>query len=144
MEIISASTAETKKLAETLAKRIKPGMVLALFGDLGSGKTTFVSYLVKALGFESRVQSPTFVIHREYIRQSGSPISIIHHLDLYRLSSKEDILDLGLKELLQEKNSLVLIEWPEMAVDLLPAGTVELHFKTMQNDVKHIIVKGLD
>ena len=144
MEVLSKSTAETQKLAETVAKKVKPGMVLALFGDLGSGKTTFTSFLVKALGFESRVQSPTFVICRRYTKPIGRPIDTIHHVDLYRLTSKEEVLDIGLREILQEPHSLVLIEWPELAMDFLPKGTVEIHFKTVDENTRHIIVKGLD
>jgi len=144
MEILSKSTAETQKLAETIAKKVKPGMVLALFGDLGSGKTTFTSFLVKALGFDSRVQSPTFVICRRYTKPIGRPIDTIHHVDLYRLTSKEEVLDIGLREILQEPHSLVLIEWPELAMDFLPKGTVEIHFKTVDENTRHIIVKGLD
>ena len=144
MEILSASTAETEELAKTIAEKVKPGTVLALFGDLGSGKTTFVKFLVKALGFDSRVQSPTFVIHRRYTKPLGNPIDTIHHVDLYRLTSKEEVLDIGLPEMLQEPHSLVLIEWPELAMDLLPEDVVELHFKTVDENTRHIVVKGSD
>lgn len=143
MEILSTSTAETQKLAQTIAKKVKPGMVLALFGDLGSGKTTFTTFLVKALGFDSRVQSPTFVIHRRYAKPSGKPIDTIHHVDLYRLTSKEEVLDIGLPEMLQESHSLVLIEWPELAMDFLPQDVVKLYFTTIDETTRRIIVEGL-
>jgi tRNA threonylcarbamoyladenosine biosynthesis protein TsaE len=144
MEILSTSTAETEELAKVLADKVKPGMVLALFGDLGSGKTTFTSFLVKALGFDSRVQSPTFVIHRRY--SSVVPalgIKVIHHVDLYRLASKDDVLDIGLSEMLQEQDSLVLIEWPELAMDILPQDIVKLYFATIDENVRSIVVEGL-
>jgi tRNA threonylcarbamoyladenosine biosynthesis protein TsaE len=144
MEILSTSTAETEKLAKTLADKVKPGMVLALFGDLGSGKTTFSSFLVKALGFDSRVQSPTFVIHRLYSSAvPNSAIKVIHHVDLYRLTSREDVLDVGLSEMLQEQDSLVLIEWPELAMDFLPQDVVKLYFTTIDENVRNIVVEGL-
>ena len=167
MEILSKSTAETQKLAQTLAKKVKPGMVLALFGDLGSGKTTFTAFLVKALGFDCRVQSPTFVIHRRYLCSTGasptrgsrtsSPdssnlrlpnefplgIQIIHHVDLYRLTSKEEVLDIGLPEILQESHSLVLLEWPELAMDFLPQDVVKLYFTTIDETTRRIIVEGM-
>ncbi len=169
MEVLSTSTAETQKLAQTIAQKIKAGMVLALFGDLGSGKTTFTSFLVKALGFDSRVQSPTFVIHRRYIRstsasptrgsrsrQGGTPdlsdlrlsndpssdIQIIHHVDLYRLTSKEEVLDIGLPEMLTESHSLVLIEWPELAMDFLPRDIAKLYFTTIDETTRRIIMEG--
>ena len=144
MEILSTSTAETQKLAQTIAKRVKPGMCLALFGDLGSGKTTFTAYLVEALGFDSRVQSPTFVIHRRYTKALGGPIDTVHHVDLYRLTSKEEVLDIGLPEMLQESHSLVLIEWPELAMDLLPPNVVKLCFTTIDETTRRIIMEGLD
>ncbi len=173
MEILSTSTAETAELAQTLAKKVKPGMVLALFGDLGSGKTTFTSFLVKALGFDSRVQSPTFVIHRRYLRttcldqtsrashpviegtaviannnvvasEAKQSINAIHHVDLYRLTSKEEVLDLGLEEMLSESHSLVLIEWPELAREILPPSVVKLYFTTIDENTRRIIVEGLN
>ena len=143
MEILSTSTTETEKLAKTLAEKVKPGMVLALFGNLGSGKTTFTAFLVRALGFDSRVQSPTFVIHRRYKRLLGNPIDIVNHVDLYRLTSKEEVLDIGLQEMLQEPHSLVLIEWPELAMDFLPPDTVKLKFETIDETTRRIIVEGL-
>ena len=165
MEILSTSTKQTQELACALASKIRPGMVLALFGDLGSGKTTFTGFLVKALGFDSRVQSPTFVIHRLYRKHStGSGkvpkkltgelflrnlpashlIDTIHHVDLYRLTSKDEALVIGLDEMLQEPHSLVLIEWPELAMDLLPKDTIKLYFTTIDENTRRIIVEGLD
>lgn len=171
MEILSTSTAETQKLAQDVAQKVKPGMVLALFGDLGSGKTTFTSFLVKALGFDCRVQSPTFVIHRRYSRTSGaspmrgsrsrqggtpdasdlrlsianqSDIKTIHHIDLYRLTSKAEIVDFGLSEILQESHSLVLIEWPELAKEILPLTVVKVYFTTVDETTRRILVEGLE
>lgn len=142
MEILSTSTTETEKLAKNIAEKVKPGMVLALFGDLGLGKTTFTAFLVKALGFTSRVQSPTFVIHRRYHKPSSNPIDTIHHVDLYRLTSREDVLDIGLPEILQESHSLVLIEWPELAMSFLPEDVVKIHFTTVDETTRRIIVEG--
>lgn len=144
MEILSTSTKDTQELAEKLAQRVEPGQVLALFGDLGSGKTTFSSLLVKALGFESRVQSPTFVIHRCYKRSPENKISTIHHVDLYRLTSKEEVLEIGFLEMLQDRNSLVLIEWPELAMDYLPQNMTKIYFSTLDETTKRIIVENLE
>ena len=171
MEILSKSTTETQKLAQTLAQKLEPGMALALFGDLGSGKTTFTAFLVKALGFDCRVQSPTFVIHRRYLRttcadqtsrasrlggtgtcasemcRSAEPwldIQTIHHIDLYRLSSREEVLDIGLPEMLSEPHSLVLIEWPELAREILTPNVVKLYFTTIDETTRRIIVEGLE
>lgn len=162
MEILSNSTQETEKLAKAVAKELRPGMVLALYGDLGSGKTTFVSYLVKALGFECRVQSPTFVIHRQYVRLNRgknymgmsslgqtplseiAEIQTIHHIDLYRLTSEEEVLDLGLSEILSQPHSLVLIEWPELAKNLLPSNTINLRFIIVNETTRRIVIEGIE
>src|SRR3990167_8191355 len=98
MDVLSRSTQETEELAKRLATQLKSGDVLALHGDLGSGKTTFTAYLVSALGIEKRVQSPTFVILRRYAAETDETaeniggslngIKIVNHLDLYRVQSK--------------------------------------------------------
>lgn len=171
MEILSTSTAETEELAKAIAGKLKAGMVLALYGDLGSGKTTFTAFLGKALGFDSRVQSPTFVIHRQYnlsaspsptrgslSRQGGTPdssdprspskfqtdVQVIHHIDLYRLTSEEEVLDLGLPEMFLQQHSLVLIEWPELARKFLPANVVKLYFTTIDETTRRIVIEGLE
>ena len=144
MEILSTSTEETEELAKTIASKLKAGMVLALYGDLGSGKTTFTAFLVKALGFDSRVQSPTFVIHRQYSRPASADIQTIHHIDLYRLTSEEEVLDLGLPEMFLQQHSLVLIEWPELARNFLPPDVVKLYFTAIDESTRSIVIEGLE
>jgi len=144
MEILSTSTTETEDLAKTIASKLKAGMVLALYGDLGSGKTTFTAFLVRELGFDSRVQSPTFVIHRQYNRSASPAIQTIHHTDLYRLTSEEEVLDLGLPEMFLQQHSLVLIEWPELARKFLPPDVVKLYFTTIDESTRRIVVEGLE
>lgn len=146
MEITTSFTKETQKLAFELAKKIKPGDVLALYGDLGSGKTTFTSYLVSALGIESRVQSPSFVIIRKYSNAdvSKSNIKTVYHIDLYRLTKKEELEDLGLEELFYEENAVSIIEWPELAEDLLPEGVITMKFEYLDENIRKINVQNID
>jgi len=124
---------ETKKLAEKVAKDLKPNKILALYGDLGSGKTTFTRFLVKALGFDSRVQSPTFVVTREYKITAGSTkeskIKKIYHVDLYRLQTREGVWDIGFEEMLKDKDAIVIVEWPNIAEDFFPADVVKINFE---------------
>ena len=143
MEIISKTTQDTKNLAGSVAKRIKPGDVIALYGDLGTGKTTFTRHLVEQLGFGSRVQSPTFVIARKYSTEN-QPIHTIHHIDLYRTQSEEEINDLGLEEMLGEPGSVTVIEWPEMVEKLLPEKTVKILFEHQEDDTRKIYVQNID
>ncbi len=146
MEITTTSTKETQELAHKLAHKIKPGDVLALYGDLGSGKTTFTSYLVSALGIESRVQSPSFVIIRKYDRTGANTkdIKTVYHIDLYRLTKKGELEDLGLEELFAEENAISIIEWPELAQDLLPKGAMTMKFKYLDENIRSINVQDLD
>lgn len=141
MEILSKSTEETKKLAGGIAKELKPGAVLALYGDLGSGKTTFTTFLVHALGIEKRVQSPTFVILRKYSKDGGGGISNVNHLDLYRLQGAEEVLDLDIAEIFGEPNSITVIEWPEVVESFLPQNTKKIYFEYASDDERKIRVQ---
>ena len=139
MEVISRSTEDTKRLAESLAAGLKNNSVIALYGELGSGKTTFTTYLVKALGLDVRVQSPTFVIVRKYSNEGK--IGIVNHIDLYRLTSKEEVGEIGIAELIKDFNTITIIEWPEMAEHLLPVGTVKVKFETVDENTRRIYVQ---
>ena len=130
MEIKLSDTQKTKELAFKLAQKIVPGMIFMLYGDLGSGKTTFVRYVVESLGISSRVQSPTFVIVRKYSDESAKgQIKQVFHADLYRLNDKEQIMDLGLSEMAEEENSVMFIEWPELGENEFKNG-IRIYFET--------------
>lgn len=143
MDVLSRSTEETKELARGVARKLKPGNVLALYGDLGSGKTTFTSYLVHFLGIDRRVQSPTFVILRKYPGGKGD-ILTVNHIDLYRMQSKEELEDLGLEEIFEESDAIAVIEWPELAEDLLPKDVIKIHFKYVDEDERKINVPDIN
>lgn len=140
MEITSNSTQETQDLAKKLAKKAEPGDIYALYGDLGSGKTTFTGYFVKALGFDSRVQSPTFVIVRRYKKDTGE-IDTVYHIDLYRLTREEELEDLGLDEIFSEEKALTIIEWPELLEGSLPDKTRKINFTYLDENVRSINVQ---
>ncbi len=135
MENITKSTEETKKLAFEIAKKIKPGTTVALYGDLGSGKTTFTRYFVQALGIENRVQSPTFVVARKY--------GDINHVDLYRLTTEEEAVDIGIEEMLEDIDKITIVEWPEIVEKLLPEGTVKIYFEYIDENTRKITIKNL-
>lgn len=135
MEILSKATQDTKKLAGEIADKVHGGRVIALYGDLGAGKTTFVRYFVEALGIDARVQSPTFVLVREYTSDSSETrVHKVYHVDLYRLKSKEDLEDLNLEELFEDPGSVTLIEWPELAESILPEDTVKISFTALPGE----------
>ncbi|MEM1081639.1 MAG: tRNA (adenosine(37)-N6)-threonylcarbamoyltransferase complex ATPase subunit type 1 TsaE [Pseudomonadota bacterium] len=111
----STSEAETLRLGGELAAQLYGGELVFLSGDLGAGKTTLVRGILRGLGFEGRVKSPSYGLLESYPLQSFT----LHHLDLYRLTQPEELFDLGLEELLRP-DAVVLIEWPERAEAALP------------------------
>ncbi len=119
---------DTIKLAERLAPWLKKGDVLALYGDLGSGKTFFTRYLCKSLGVVDLVTSPSFVL----INQYESPIFDIYHVDLYRLHDEGDVWGLGLDELIEQ--GLMIIEWPLLAETLFGERTIKINFQFIKGE----------
>ena len=120
IEKVSLSSAEqTLAFGKNMAARLPSNAVLALSGDLGAGKTTFVQGLALGLGIQDPVQSPTFVLLNVYER--------LYHFDLYRLKKSSDFTSLGFEEYFQQ-GAICAIEWPERIEDILPANTIRIHF----------------
>ena len=109
---ISHSPAETEALGEKFGRAAKPGLVLALSGDLGAGKTQFVKGLARGLGVTARVHSPTFTLVNEY---GGGRLKLFH-LDLYRLETPAQIWSAGIGEFLSP-DGVAVIEWAERMAD---------------------------
>lgn len=136
--IVSHSVNTTSHIAKELVSKISQGTVIALYGDLGSGKTTFTKELANALGVARPVQSPTFVLMREYaLTQRG--LSMLYHLDLYRLTSYESD-ELGLLELFQDSSALVVIEWADKIKDMLPERRIDITFTYRDEDSRTIVI----
>ncbi len=106
-------------LAEPSGNQAK---VIALVGDLGAGKTTFTQGFLKELGVKRSIISPTFLIIRPY-KLSAINYKLALHIDCYRLNNLTELLSLGFKEMLANPENIVLIEWPEMAKEILPDDT---------------------
>ncbi len=117
MEIISNSPGETRALGRRLAGLLTPGTVLAFTGDLGAGKTAFVSGLAEGLGVADRVTSPTFTIVNEY---EGGRLPLFH-FDLYRLGSAGELLDIGWDDYL-DRGGVCAVEWSENAPEAMADG----------------------
>lgn len=101
--------------------------VLALYGDLGSGKTTFVQVLGELLKIDEVITSPTFVLMKRY-KVHESDISSLVHIDAYRLRAPEEIKVLGFHEWLKEEGTLIVLEWADKIEELLPENTARLKF----------------
>lgn len=133
---------ETEELGEKFAKELTSGDTVCLFGELGSGKTTFTKGLAKGLGIKSRIISPTFVLLRTYhlTTNNQQPISNLYHLDLYRLENQKEIEGVGLSELLEDKKAVVLIEWAEKIESLLPRFRWNISFEYVGENERKIVI----
>ncbi len=121
--ITTKSAEETQNFGEELAKKLNDGDIIALYGDLGSGKTQLVKGICKGLGVGQTVNSPTFIIVNEY---TSDNIRAIFHFDLYRMKTSDEILDMGFDDYMNNRG-LILIEWPEYIETLLPENTIKIH-----------------
>ena len=104
--------------------------VIALRGDLGAGKTTFVQALGKALGITETMQSPTYVLMKKYQIKKVSPFKQLIHIDAYRLEKPEEFAALKPEQFLQDPKTLVVVEWPEKAAGALPLADVTINFSS--------------
>ena len=132
---ITRSAAETQALGAALGAAIEPPLVIALRGNLGAGKTTFVQGLAVGLGIHSRVASPTFVLANEY---GGANSVRLVHVDTYRLGAAVGVeaATMGLEELIEDEEAVVAVEWAERVAELLPGDhlLVELDYGTQEDE----------
>ncbi|HYO26847.1 MAG TPA: tRNA (adenosine(37)-N6)-threonylcarbamoyltransferase complex ATPase subunit type 1 TsaE [Azonexus sp.] len=113
--------AATQRLGALLAPTLRPGLVIFLEGDLGAGKTTLVRALIRALGHQGPVKSPTYSLVEVYVISS----LYLYHFDFYRFESPEEFLDAGFDEYFNE-NAVCLVEWPERAQGCVPGPDLRL------------------
>jgi len=126
---------DSADLATWLQPLLKCGDVLCLYGELGSGKTFFAKELGKALGIRDEIDSPSFVLLKEY----HTGLLPLYHLDLYRLKTEEELMDLGIFDIIE--SGVTLIEWPELAENLLPYKTLSLRF-VYDGQRRHVEISG--
>ena len=142
-KIILSSEKKTEELASKLLKKLKPGNIVFLYGEMGVGKTTFVRYLINKFQENdnlkiTEVTSPTFNLLNEYQLHKIK----INHYDLFRIKSNREIKDLGLFE--NNNNSITLIEWPEI-IEKKPKNLIELIFEYEKDHLSRSVqIKGLN
>ena len=163
MNVLSKSLEETNKAAQDFLNKLSPkdnsATIVGLFGDLGAGKTTFTQALAKNLGVTEVVTSPTFVIEKIYLLKDGEkpaesslyltktnrsdsfpPVfERLIHIDAYRLDSGKELLSLQFAEIQKDPKNLILIEWPERVIDVLPADLIKINFKFINENEREII-----
>ena len=127
-----------KEIVIDLLELLNDHQIVALEGQMGAGKTTFVQQVLKAMGIEELDGSPTYSL----INQYESPFfGTVYHLDLYRLNSLEEIFDIGIEELLYQK-CICLIEWPEKMIELLPDNTIWVYLRVEEDFSRTITLKN--
>lgn len=138
MQITTHSADETQALGQKLASRLAPGDVIAYFGDLGVGKTAFTRGLAQGLGITDPVTSPTYTIVNEYL--SGR--IPLFHFDMYRLSSSDELFDIGWEDYLS-RGGVCAVEWSENVEDALQdAIRVTIEKDADEPDTRHITITG--
>ncbi|HAM70124.1 MAG TPA: tRNA (adenosine(37)-N6)-threonylcarbamoyltransferase complex ATPase subunit type 1 TsaE [Verrucomicrobiales bacterium] len=134
----SHSPAETLALGEAWGRSVASGRVIALQGDLGAGKTELVKGIARGLGIATRVQSPTFALLNVY---PGGRLPL-HHIDLYRLDSRAEIVGAGLEEFLFSPEGVTVVEWPErwchtdLGEEPRPAGWWWVHIEAPEEQIR--------
>ena len=134
MQYITHSPEETRALGRTLAQALQGGAVVAFTGDLGAGKTAFVSGMAEGLGIEERVTSPTFTIVNEY---EGGRLPLFH-FDMYRLGSADELFDIGWEDYLA-RNGVCAVEWSENVDEALDGDTIRVDISRGEDDNTRII-----
>ncbi|MBI5306133.1 tRNA (adenosine(37)-N6)-threonylcarbamoyltransferase complex ATPase subunit type 1 TsaE [Candidatus Wolfebacteria bacterium] len=141
----TASSRETKKMATFLAKEIlsarlknSRAVVIALSGNLGSGKTTFVQGFLRVAGVKSKITSPTFIIVKRF-KIKDLRFKNIYHIDCYRVRKSNELLSIGIKDILSNPQNIVLIEWPEKIKKYLPKNVIWIKFKYGEKENERII-----
>ena len=132
----TCSSSQTQALGEKMGARLRDGLVMALTGDLGSGKTTFVQGLAKGLQVpaEYYITSPTFTLINEYPGRLR-----LYHVDLYRIGTPEEADDIGLLDIMGG-NGVTVIEWAEQVQSELPEDKLQIHFEISDRQCRNITV----
>ena len=141
-KVITNNNLETQELGQEFARKLKSGDIVLLYGDLGSGKTTFVQGLAKGLNITERILSPTFVLHRVH-QVPNSDIKTFNHVDLYRIKKPTEIKNLGLGEVIGENNSIVVIEWADRLRDFNVSKGYRIYFKHLDGDKREIRIERI-
>lgn len=134
-EIIINGTQDLPRAARVFQDHIGDSRVIAFYGSMGAGKTTFITALCEALGVRDVVNSPTFTIVNEYRDGAGEPV---YHFDFYRINRLSEALDIGLYEYF-DSGALCLVEWPEMIEELLPEDVLKVQILVDDADTRTLL-----
>ena len=137
-EFFTKNELETEALGQRLAESIDGGAVIAMYGDLGAGKTAFVRGMAKGLGLDCRVSSPTFTIVNEYLGERE-----LIHFDMYRLSSSDELFDIGWEDYIS-RGAICAVEWSENVEDAFYGDEIRLTIEKLSDNERKITIEGVD
>lgn len=129
---------ETEELGARLARSIDGGAVIAMYGDLGAGKTAFVRGMARGMGLECRVSSPTFTIVNEYLGERE-----LIHFDMYRLSSGDELFDIGWEDYIN-RGAVCAVEWSENVEDAFYGDEIKLRIEKLSDTERKITIEGVE
>ena len=136
--MITHSEEQTIEFAKKFANDLKGGEVLALEGELGAGKTTFIKGLAEGLKVVDTITSPTFVLLKEYKGKINDKKISFVHVDAYRVDDIEDIKSVGIEDYLGREDVILAIEWAEKIKDILPESTINVSFRHIKEKEREI------
>ena len=137
-EFISSSEAETEALGARLAKQLPGGSVVAMYGDLGAGKTAFVRGMARGMGLDCRVSSPTFTIVNEYLGERE-----LIHFDMYRVSGADELFDIGWEDYLG-RGAVCAVEWSENVKDAFFGDEIVVSIEKLGDTRRKITIEGVE
>jgi tRNA threonylcarbamoyladenosine biosynthesis protein TsaE len=145
MQKVSKNIKDTQTLAKDFLNRIlkvknKNACIVSLYGELGTGKTTFSQFVAKNLGVKRKVNSPTFVIMKRYNLKHKN-FKNLFHLDAYRLKNHKELLVLGWEEIISKPDNLILIEWPENVIKAIPKKHHKIHISHTKEGHRNFKIK---
>ena len=138
MTYFTISETETSALGAELASRLAPGAVIAMYGDLGAGKTAFTRGLASGLGLKSRVSSPTFTIVNEYLGRIP-----LFHFDMYRLKDADELFEIGWEDYLA-RGGVCVVEWSENVEGAFPPETIVVKIEKTGENERSIEIEGIE
>ena len=135
-EHISHSEHDTEEIGASFARTLKGGTVVAMYGDLGAGKTAFVRGMARGMGLDCRVSSPTFTIVNEYLGERE-----LIHFDMYRLSSTDELFDIGWEDYLN-RGAVCAVEWSENVQDAFFGDEIKVTITKLSDNERKILIEG--
>ena len=135
MTIYTKNEAETENAGAAFARELPDGSVVALYGDLGAGKTAFVRGMARGMGLDVRVSSPTFTIVNEYLGERE-----LYHFDMYRLGSSDELFDIGWEDYLS-RGGVCAVEWSENVADAFEGDEIEVRITKISADERKIEIE---